>query len=386
MTQKQTIRELSEKQLRSVIQFLLKQNLAHTSKDPSRVGLPLCIWGPHGIGKTAIAADIARENGWHFAYCAPGQFEEMGDFHGLPVLEVLPDGRKVTKTAPPEWVPTQEGPGILLLDDLNRADDRILRGLMQLLQTHQIGSWKLPRHWQILATANPEGSGYSVTQMDEAMLTRMLHFHLKFDANVWAAWATRQGVDPRGISFVLSYPETTKGKRTTARTLTQFFGAIGGIQDLTREITLVRQIARSCLDEETVKAFTVFVQEELSQLPTPEEILHATSSERTNWINQVLLAAMDRNGIRRVDRLAVVLFRVLLYIGSDAFEPSKVAAANFIELFKLPVMPKDLTTGQIPSLLASQEQKVRSFLSRPDVQGHLTNQFIDELLTPVKAA
>ena len=40
---------------------------------------------------------------------------------------------EATVFAPPAWVPTADGPGILLLDDVNRADDRILRGLMQLL-------------------------------------------------------------------------------------------------------------------------------------------------------------------------------------------------------------------------------------------------------------
>ena len=50
-----------------------------------------------------------------------------------------------------------EGPGILLLDDINRADDRILRGCMQLLQNFELTSWKLPPKWQIVATANPEG-------------------------------------------------------------------------------------------------------------------------------------------------------------------------------------------------------------------------------------
>ena len=54
------------------------------------------------------------------------------------------------------------------------------------------------------------------------MLTRMLHMTMIFDVKSWAKWAMNSGVDPRGIAFVLTYPEVITGERTTPRTLTQF--------------------------------------------------------------------------------------------------------------------------------------------------------------------
>ena len=70
---------------------------------------------------------FAEQEGWKLAYCAPAQFEEMGDLHGLP-MRLDPDGipgtgDETTVHMPPDWVPKEEGPGILLLDDINRADD-----------------------------------------------------------------------------------------------------------------------------------------------------------------------------------------------------------------------------------------------------------------------
>jgi hypothetical protein len=62
-------------------------------------GTAVCIWGTHGIGKTMLVEQFAAERGWQFAYCAPAQFEEMGDFHGLPRHERF-DGRAVTAFAP----------------------------------------------------------------------------------------------------------------------------------------------------------------------------------------------------------------------------------------------------------------------------------------------
>ena len=127
--------KLDSIRLRQALDHIFKANLSLQGQ--GKRGTPVCIWGTHGLGKTMIVQEFAHENKWQLAYCAPAQFEEMGDLHGIP-FQVDPDenisGDEYTAFAPPDWVPKQEGPGILLLDDINRADDRILRGLMQLLQ------------------------------------------------------------------------------------------------------------------------------------------------------------------------------------------------------------------------------------------------------------
>ena len=196
--------------------------------------------GTHGLGKTQLVESYAKTLGWKFAYCALLNLKRWVIStecqHNRSDRTV--SGDEYTIYAPPDWVPTQKGPGILLLDDINRADDRILRGIMQLLQNFEMFSWQLPEQWQIVATANPEGGDYSVTPMDDAMLTRMLHLTMVFDAKAWAYWATKSNVDPRGIAFVLNYPESVTGQRTTPRTLTQFFGHTAGIKDLRADAEL----------------------------------------------------------------------------------------------------------------------------------------------------
>ena len=49
----------------------------------SKTGTPVCIWGTHGLGKTEIVHEYAKQKNWKLAYCAPAQFEEMGDLHGM---------------------------------------------------------------------------------------------------------------------------------------------------------------------------------------------------------------------------------------------------------------------------------------------------------------
>jgi MoxR-like ATPase len=336
------------KSLEHVLENNLKMEQAFAKQFPEakpKRPTPICIWGTHGIGKTAMINTFAEKRGWKMKYIAPAQFEEMGDLHGLPVkYDPNPEklGDEVTLYVPPEWVPKKEevGPGILVIDDINRADDRILRGIMQLLQNFEMFSWALPPQWQIVCTANPEGGDYSVTSMDDAMLTRFLHFTMVFDVKAWAAWATAANVDPRGIAFVLTYPEVITGKRTTARTLTQFFEQIVPIENLKADIELVSVLAQGTLDSITATTFIAFVNDELEALIDPEDILNAKDFKVIkDHIHQLATGKGDE---KRVDRIATICTRLFLLISSDKFVFKPAHKDNLVSFLMHEDIPGDL--------------------------------------------
>jgi len=331
----------NSEEIKEILSHIFQRN-NDLSKENKR-GTAVCIWGTHGLGKTQIVRDYAREKKWKFSYIAPAQFEEMGDLHGMPNV-IDPDetisGDEYTVYSPPDWVPREDGPGILLLDDINRADDRILRGCMQLLQNFELTSWKLPPKWQIVATANPEGGDYSVTPMDGAMLTRMLHATLKFDAKIWAQWAYSANVDERGISFVLTYPELVNSERTTPRSLTQFFEQIASIDDLKENLQLVEALALSSLDEVTVSSFIAFINDELTQLIDPEEILD--TEDFKSVAKKIKDISVDDSGAKRVDRLSTMCARLYLKLISDNYAQEKNHGKNLVQFLLLDTIPNDL--------------------------------------------
>jgi len=347
-------------ELSEVLAYIFEQN--NELSDQGRRGTPVCIWGTHGLGKTQLVHDYAKSRGWKFAYIAPAQFEEMGDLHGMPVeYDPTPDqpnsGDEITIYYPPDWVPKEEGPGILLLDDMNRADDRILRGCMQLLQNFELKSWQLPGKWQIVATANPEGGDYSVTPMDDAMLTRMMHVTMVFDPKAWGKWAMNNEVDERGIDFVLTYPETVTGQRTTPRTLTQFFQQIKGIEDLAAEEEMVRVLGESALDSSTVTAFISFIRDGLQKLMSAEEILTAkdfpTVEKRLNEISFDKTSS-EGNGEpsgettkrKRVDRLNAQCYRLLRHIcWNENYHADPSHGPNLVAFLRCSVIPSDLRSA-----------------------------------------
>ena len=320
---------------------------------------PVCIWGTHGIGKTALVEAIAHKNNYKFAYIAPAQFEEMGDLLGMPTIE---DGNTVFKH--PEWVPDEDGPGILLIDDVNRADDRILRGIMQLLQNYELVSWKLPAQWQIILTANPDGGDYSVTPMDDAMLTRMMHVTMKFDPKAWALWAEKNGVDQRGINFVLTYPEISNGKRTTPRSLVQFFRSISSIKDLSKEMPLVQMLASSCLDEATVAAFIAFVNQNLTNLITPEEILNAKNFE--NRVDTTIRKIVQKD-VFRVDIMATLCTRMVNYLTLQNIKPNKDQLGNLQSFIKMDFIPNDLRLSMLQDIVSSKNAHLKMVMADPEI-------------------
>lgn len=351
----------------NLLRFLLETTFTGNYEDPP---VPICIWGRHGIGKTQIVRDLAREMGADFAYLAPAQFEEMGDLVGMPQVEMDEKGQKLSRFAPPDWAPREEGPGILLIDDVNRADDRILRGLMQLLQNYELVSWRIPRKWHILLTANPDGGDYSVTPMDDAFLTRMLHVTLEWNLEAWLAWARKAGVDARGIAFVQANPELADGTRTTPRTLVQFFQSIAVIPDLGKELALVRMLAEGCLDPETTAAFLSFARVELELLISPEEILQTRDFEAlaVSLRKRVVLP------VKRLDILSLTSSRLLAHLekGKD-WTPEQLS--NLEKFLLLDFIPADVRFRLAQSLANSAQTQLQDFVGRPSIGTILLDGF-----------
>ncbi len=349
----------SSKEVTAFVKHILASNEAFEAQNQKKT--PVCIWGKHGIGKTELVQQITEELGYKWAYIAPAQFEEMGDLLGMPKIDEESDQ---TTFVPPQWVPREEGPGVLLIDDVNRADDRILRGIMQLLQNFELVSWKLPSKWQIVLTANPDGGDYSVTPMDDAMLTRMMHITMKFDPKSWAKWAEANKVDSRGINFVLTYPEIVDGQLTTPRSLVQFFNSIQGIEKLDEELPLVQTLAASCLDEETVTSFITFVQQNLSELVEPEKILNTGQFERDvkNYVEELV-----KQEVLRVDILATLCTRFGNYLIVNKIKPSSAQVKNIQQFAKMEVLPNDLRLIFLQDLIGSDNPHLKLIMNDPEV-------------------
>lgn len=342
-----------------------------------------CIWGHSGIGKTAIVkqqankpvkwafnGDTPKEYPGYAVFNVPiAQFEEMGDLHGLPSRHIkvikesqdrwvpeevlqgyLKDGWEVqhsagvrTMYAPPDWVPSKPGPAILLLDDWNRASVRIIKGIMQLLQNYGMVSWKLPPGCNIVLTANPDEQDYLVTSIDNAILTRIRSVTLKHDAKEWAVWATKNGLDSRGISFLLQYPEMMIGpERTNPRTLAQFFRDLKSIPNIESEVNQkrFRMLAASLLDEQTVSSMMVFMERDVEMIIEPEQII---KGDNQDWsFIETHMNKLMTSREKRIDVVSVICDRLFAHVVQSTTDTDERSVKNFQRFVTMKEIPEDM--------------------------------------------
>jgi hypothetical protein len=337
--------KVSGAEYRTLLELLFNTNRHSIARGLQPV--PLCVWGLPGVGKTQSIRDFAAERSLGFLQINPAQFEEMGDITGMPRVH---DGGTpadphddVTLYVMPEWAQRMHrlgGEGILLLDDVNRADDRILRGIMQLLQDRRMFNWHLPKGWQIMLTANPDGGDFSVTPMDQAMLTRMMHCTMEFHASAWAAWAERAGVDARGISFVLAYPELVGKGRTTPRSLTFLFEHLRGIDDVAQHAALVGLLAHSCVETEAAGAFIGYCGSSLARLPSPQELLG--SNLESEILPRLSRIAFEESGAPKVDHLTVLVQRLLAHARSRTAPFDEQARKSLVAFLMWDRLPREV--------------------------------------------
>ena len=331
------------------------------------------IWGHPGVGKTSLVKALKNKpvkfrsdeyKGYEIVDIPLAQIEEMGDILGVPedfiemkkgditklvlakdsVLEDFKNdgwafahnGRVVTKTCPPEWVPTEEKPGIIIFDDGNRASIRIQKGLMQLVQDYKTIGWEIPAGWTILFTGNPDNQNYLVTTVDDAIITRQRHITMKPDAREWAVWAVSAGIDKRGINFILKYPEMMIGQRTNLRTLTEFFRCLERYKDIESHKDDVYTDGLAVLDQETLDSFLVFVTRDMKMIIEPEDILNGSQN-----IFKEIKSLMDGSE-PRVDIIGVTCDRLFAHIVQNDYQMKKEHVQNFQKFVTFESIPEDM--------------------------------------------
>ncbi|MCX6366066.1 MAG: MoxR family ATPase, partial [Armatimonadetes bacterium] len=113
-----------------------------------RLFLSVMLWGPPGVGKSSIVAQVAASQGLDFVDVRLSQLAPT-DLRGLPV----PDHEsRVSRWSAPEFLLQTSGRGgILFLDELNMAPPPMQGIAQQLLLDRKVGSYAAPDGWFIWA-------------------------------------------------------------------------------------------------------------------------------------------------------------------------------------------------------------------------------------------
>jgi|GEM_PF-733783 len=165
-----------------------------------RANRAVLLEGPTGIGKSELVKQVADDLGIECAVLDLSLLEPP-DLVGLPIIEA---GR--TRYATPSSLPTS-GAGLLLLEELNRADRTVQQPALQLLTARKLHEYELPPGWVPFAAINPEDGEYQVTPLDPALRGRFLQLKVRADIRAWRAWAEQNQLHPVVLRLAVSHDD-----------------------------------------------------------------------------------------------------------------------------------------------------------------------------------
>lgn len=186
--------------------------------------VPLVV-GESGIGKTALAKKLAKENNWSLVVI-DGNLLKEGEIGGLPTVESYvisnSNGANIENKTTVYAVHNKlrevdeeisKGKAVLLfIDEINRCEHTVQQELMNLILNREINGYKLHDDVKILAAMNPSSKygsdfDYQVVDMDAAQENRFVWLNMEPDHKQWLSWAMNAGIEQKVIEFISTFPE-----------------------------------------------------------------------------------------------------------------------------------------------------------------------------------
>ena len=165
---------------------------------------PVMLWGPPGVGKSQMVAQIGARHDVAVIDIRLSQMEPS-DLRGIPFRT----GEHV-EWATPAILPDAQRhgeEGILFLDEITSAPPSVSAAAYQLILDRRLGEYEVPEGWAIFAAGNRQGDRGVTYTMPAPLANRFSHFEFETNLDDWVAWAYANGIDERVIGFLRFRPE-----------------------------------------------------------------------------------------------------------------------------------------------------------------------------------
>jgi hypothetical protein len=164
---------------------------------------PLFLWGPPGIGKSELVADITAELGGAMIDLRLGQMEPT-DIRGIPFYNK--DNGKMDWAEPID-LPSEEYAAqypivVLFLDEMNSSAPSVQAAAYQLILNRRIGKYNLPKNVVIVAAGNRESDKGVTYRMPTPLANRFIHQEMKCDFTSWQEWAVNHNIHKDVVGYI----------------------------------------------------------------------------------------------------------------------------------------------------------------------------------------
>ena len=162
------------------------------------------LWGTRGVGKSSIVRQVAEHFGVPLVDLRLTTIEPV-DIRGAIYAD---DALGKTVWFPPEFLPTvDQSDGILFLDELTAADQRLQISAYSLILDRRVGHYRLPDGWQVVAAGNASFHGAVSHDMGTALADRMFHFNVQTVVEAFLAHALAHDFAPEVMAYLKVRPD-----------------------------------------------------------------------------------------------------------------------------------------------------------------------------------
>ena len=165
---------------------------------------PVMLWGPPGVGKSQMVAQVAERHQVPVIDIRLSQMEPS-DLRGIPFR--INDS---VEWAVPSMLPSEARhgtQGILFLDEITSAPPSVSAAAYQLILDRRLGNYEVPKEWAIFAAGNRQGDRGVTYTMPAPLANRFSHYEVEVNLDDWVAWAWDHGINDRIIAFLRFRPD-----------------------------------------------------------------------------------------------------------------------------------------------------------------------------------
>ena len=187
------------------------------------------IVGESGIGKTALAKELAKRNNYYYVNIDGNMLKE-GEIGGLPTVEehdMIIGNTKVKRKVTTYAIHSKfldinnvieldsKREILLFIDELNRCEHSVQQELMNIILNREINGYVLPENVHVIAAMNPSANNdgfsstdYQVVDMDPAQEDRFVWVEMDTDVKAWIQWGMDEGkINNQVLEFIAAFPE-----------------------------------------------------------------------------------------------------------------------------------------------------------------------------------
>jgi MoxR-like ATPase len=157
--------------------------------------LPVFIWGPPGIGKSALVRGFAEAVGLPCVSLLGSQLAPE-DIIGVPQII---DGR--SRFCPPTLIARDEA-YCLFLDELNACSHEVQKAFYSLILDRRIGEFELPPGTIVIGAGNRAEDAAITRPLSSALVNRLIHVQLRASVKDWLEWAAQAEIHELVLTYV----------------------------------------------------------------------------------------------------------------------------------------------------------------------------------------